>query len=443
MNKPLFIKPISTLGTYIISFEEINKKWKCDKRYPESAIQRFIQLNSKSLSFLGIKAESIFHEGKYALQFITSNYVGCIPIYSPANGKICGDLVVTGRFNEDISELLSVIGGTILPEFNSTLQLSSSEIVKPPLYFECANFIDKYIEAQKKNWKKFTNSIKTQNFPTSSTLWNNYAFSSINPFKALKYQNKCNTLSNNHIEWNALNYVLHIAINELKSIQTPLRSRMAYAEKINKLENHYSKEAIQITSNIPIHMADPRVIKELKAIANIILKDSSNKNFSWRLDFSLFFERYVQFLFHSIALIKGAKNIKNPHYQVYGIRKPEWCLSYLEPDAVIQKGNEQYIIDAKYKSHMYNTRSNTENLKDAFRSDLHQILAYCSFNCMSEKKALLVYPAAQITSNPVSIKSSLNGLSCQITMLGIPLLKSEIENIKKELIRIIQFTTVI
>ncbi len=438
-NESLFIKPLSTLSTYIISFEEVNKKWKCDKRYPESAIQKFIRLNTKSLNFLGINVEGIFHNGKYALQLTTSNYVGCIPTYSPTNGKSNGDLVVTSRFNEDISELLSVINDTILPEFNSELQLSSNEIVKPPLYFECANFIDKYIEARNKGWRKFTNVTKTQKFPTSSTLWDKYAFTSINPSRALEFQNKCNVLSNDHLEWHELNYVLSIAINELKSPRTPLRSRMAYSDKINKLDNHFLKTSKPTANKIQIHMADPYIIKELKTIANVILGDSLSRMYSWRLDFSVFFERYVQFLLQSVAQTKGAYEINNPHYGIYSSQKPEWCLHYLEPDIVIQRGSEQYVVDAKYKSHMYNTHNNTEKLKEAFRTDLHQILAYCSLNCMTEKKALLIYPASQLIVTPLNIKSHLNGLNNIVTLIGIPLLKSKIESIKRELQEVIQF----
>lgn len=439
MEKLLFINPLSTLGTYIIPFEEINKKWKCDKRYPESAIQKFIRLNTKSLKYLGITVSGIFHEGKYALQLATSNYIGCIPTYSPIDGKTSGDLMVISRFNENISEILSITGDSILPEFNNNLPLSSGEIVKPPLYFECINFIDKYIEAQNKGWRKFTTLVKRQKFPTSSTMWDKYALTSINPSNILEYQNKCNELSNDHPEWHKLNHVLNIAINELESIRTPLRARMAYQNKINKLKNSYSKASIQITDKIQIHMADPFVIKELKNIANVILKDSSNRKYSWRLDFAIFFERYIQFLLHSVAKTKGAKEINNPRYNIRGIKQPKWCLHYLEPDIVIQKEKEQYIIDAKYKSHMYNSNRNTEQLKDSFRADLHQVLAYCSFNCMTEKKALLIYPAAQITVSPINIKNHLNGLSNKVIMMGIPLLKSEVSNIQNELLRIIQF----
>lgn len=439
MPIPLLIKPLITLNSVIIPFVELQKKWKCDKRYPESAIQRFIKLNAKSFDFLKIKAEGVFHEGKFALRLTTSNYVGCIPTYSPVNGKLFGDILVTGRFNEDIMELLSVTGDCILPEFNDNLELSSGEISKPPLYFECANFIDLYLNACKANWRKFDNKMQIKTYPDASTQWDRYAITSIDPLQTFKYQNKNNILTTNHTEWQELTYILHLAITEIESIRTPLRSKLAYIEKINKLKQTYSANTLRAISRVNIHMADPIIIKELKKVGNIILGDLSSRKISWRLDFAVFFERYVQFLLESIAREKGAKEFCNPHFRITGQHKPQWCLSYLEPDIVIQREDQQYVIDAKYKSHMFNLQSNSEDLRDTFRSDLHQVLAYTSLNTMSEKKGILIYPASHFDVSTIYIKSQLNGRRNHVQLIGIPLIKSEVENIKKRINDIIVF----
>lgn len=439
MVTPLFIKPISTLSSVIIPFTELWKKWKCDKRNPESAIQKFIKLNAKPFKFLDIKAEGIFHEGKYALKLTTSNFVGCIPTYSPVTGKLLGDILVTGRFNEDVLELLSVTGDTILPEFNNELNLSSGEISKPPLSYECANYIDLYLEAFKVNWRKFNNQTQIKSYPDTSTQWERYATTSIDPLQTFKYPNKNNVLTREHDEWKELTYVLHLAITEIESMRTPLRSKIAYIEKINKLKKTYSINALKATDKINIHMADPMPIKELKRVAKIILGDISERKIAWRLDFSEFFERYIQYLLQDIARQKGAKEYCNLHYNISGKHRPQWCLNYLEPDIIIQREDSQYVIDAKYKSHMFNVNNNSEDLRDTFRSDLHQVLAYTSLNTMQEKKAILIYPASHFMVSSVSVKSHLNGLQNQIQMVGIPLAKSEVTNVKKQLEDIIVF----
>lgn len=439
MSDSIFIKKFATLTTNVIPFEDLNKSWKGDKRYPESAIQHFIRLNVKSFEYLGIEANGIFYKGKYSLEIKTSNYIGCVPIHSPSNGKCYATLMVTGRFNEDLTELLSVIEDTILPEYNGELELNSNEMVKPPLYLECANYIDKYIEARKYNWRKFSNTIKEQQFPTASTLWSEYAINSINPEKVLIYKNKCNTLSTNHTEWKQLTYVLSIAINELESLRTPNRSRMAYVEKIIKLKNTYDLSVLLKVDHIHVRMSDPIVIKELKYLANDILNETSNKKVAWRIDIAVLFERYVQFLLNSISKNKGANLFNNPHYTISGPQRPEWCLHYIEPDAIMQRNEIQYIVDAKYKSHMYNVGDNSNVLKEDFRRDLHQVLAYSSLSANQNKNVVLFYPASKIMIKELSVNSSLTNFNNNIYLVGIPLEKVYINSIIKEIASIINF----
>jgi hypothetical protein len=194
---------LKTLESLRLPFRNFQPIFGVDKRYPSAAFQRFLQLNKASLKFLEISA--CLEDDGSTLVLTSSRYVGCVPIKSPANGKVVSNLLVTGRFNEDISELLSVIGDTILPEFSDELSIVPNEAVKPPLFFECANYIDKYLEAQHANWRKFDSRMQIQKNPTSGTDWMRYALRSVNPVEALRYPNRCNYLSNDHPEWRQLN----------------------------------------------------------------------------------------------------------------------------------------------------------------------------------------------------------------------------------------------
>ena len=150
------------------------------------------------------------------------------------------------------------------------------------------------------------------------------------------------------------------------------------------LKDSYDKH-FKMVKSIPVHMADPIIIKGLKETANRILSHQNSSHYAWRIDFAEFFERYIQFMIADVARSKGARLTKNPKYSVSG-NKPDWSLNYLEPDIVVDRGDVQYIIDAKYKSHMYNLRNHGDDLKEAFRHDLHQVLAYSSFGKSTRKK---------------------------------------------------------
>ena len=430
---------VSVLQTYAFAFSVLNEAWQVDKRYPETAISRFLSLNKESFSFLDVDAYGEYDaSGEFILKLTTSKYIGCIPLLSPKTGLPTGNLIITGRFGEDVSELLSIIGEYVEPEFHDRITLSKGSFVKPPLYFECQNYIDHYIEAKKYKWRKFDNVERIQSIPTHSTRWDKYALKSYDPKNTFRYPNSCNILTKNHKEWEELNYVLDLCIKEVLSSRTPVRSRMAYMSRITGLQNTYDKRSLPIVSEIKTHMSDPIVIKSLKVIANRVLHNDTSANKAWRLDFAQFFERYVQFLMKEVARAKGARIECNPHYPVYG-NKPAWALQRLEPDIIIDKSEIQYIIDAKYKAHIYQINGDGEKFKESFREDLHQVLAYSSFGGRRQKNVMLVYPSDHNVCRELEIISGINNYSSKLYLIGIPLKKDLLNETIKSLSGIIKF----
>lgn len=107
---------------------------------------------------------------------------------------------------------------------------------------------------------------------------------------------------------------------------------------------------------------------------------------------------------------------------------------------IIQKGDEQIVVDVKYKSHLFNWNNNSEELKNTFRHDLHQLLAYCSMNSMSKKQALLIYPFSDFSYREICINSRLTTTEAKVYMIGIPLDKDRVEDTKSRLNEIINFS---
>lgn len=434
-DSPNLIKKYKILENVILSYSDLCLKFKYnDRNFPDSLARRFLDRNKRAFKFLEITAEQL-SEGNISL--FTSRYAGCIPLISPTTGLYSGYITIEGSYGEDISELLSIIGDSIEPEFDNKLKFYDNTFVSPPLYYECMKYIDKYIEAKRYKWRKFTNIEKIQSTPSSSTNWEQYAIKSIDPKNTFKYPNKCNLLTCNHPEWQELNYVLDYCINEIMSAHTPVRSRTVYIPKINSLNGTYDKRSLPVVSEIKTRMSDPVVIKSLKTIANRVLNNNSSAKFAWRMDYAEFFERYVQFIIDKVAIIKGAFHSTNQKYSITGNR-PSWALSYLEPDIIIEKETTQYIIDAKYKAHMYNINNGGVHLKESFRADLHQVLAYSSFGGEKNKNVMLVYPSGSITNRELNIVNN-NGYSCKVFLIGIPIRKSSIPDIIEYFTSIVAF----
>lgn len=437
---------LSTLSTTIWTAEKLKQSWKWRDRSMESAMQHFIDLNQKNLNYLGITATIENVQGKPALKLTTSKYIGAIPIISPMNGKAAGDLTVAGRFGENAGELITLLDSSIRPEYTDEFTLVLDSQMTPPIFIECCKYIDKYIEAERSRWRKFSNEVKTQHQPSSSTLWAEYAIRTAkNPNDFANFKNKCNILTTDHEEWRQLNYVLQLAISELESINAPQKTRATYAGRIALLKAKEQQRQSLQTDKVKQHMSDPSVIKQLKELANIILQNKANTKLAWRMDYSEFFERFVQYLFGEVAKKKGARGINNPHYGISVRNKPSWSLSYLEPDLILQKDTEQIVVDAKYKSHVFNWNNNSEELKETFRSDFHQILAYCSFNNMARKQAMLVYPFTKFVHHKMVIKSPLNQSNADVYLVGIPLDKNKVQELINSINNILHFdnTTII
>ncbi len=431
-------KPLNTLSRTFISAESLCRVFDVDpKEDIDSRLLRFKELNEENLKYLEISIDISADPSKKGIFLETSKYAGAIPIKSPKNGKYTVDLLVKGSYSplvpaDDMTRLLAEMEQTMLPDFHDYLRLCG-ESVKPPIYFECQNFINLYIKAEKEHWTKFANEIRIETIPRSSTNWSKYATQSYNPNTALIYENRVNLQTTDHKEWRQLVYVLDFCIQILSSRKTPQRTRRLYADRIYRLKKTYNFYQIEKTSYIPTHASDPLIIKALKKVANIILKDASAEKRSWKIDVQVLFERYVQYVFKKATKLSSWRVKANPHYSVHG-RKPSWSVSFLEPDIILQSSEKQIVIDAKYKSHMLGiTDKNGEKRRESFRSDLHQVLAYSAFNRLETKYVILTYPftfeQSKETSNDNKrytsvimqrITSPFSSSNVKVILLGIP-----------------------
>lgn len=433
---------LPTLSTTYWYSDKLRESWKWRERSMETVMQKFIDLNKRNLDYLGITVSIETMGGKLALKIVTSKYIGTIPIKSPMNGKEVGDLVVVGRFGEDASELINLLDSSVRPEYSDEFRLVQDSQLTPPIYIECCKFVDLYLQAEKSHWNKFTNRVESQREPSASTMWGEYALrKSRNPLEFTKFRNKRNILTSSHPEWAQLNFVLKNVIRELESSRTPLRTRLIYSSQMSLLKIRLNDKAIIPTDHVRIHMSDPLVIKQLKEVANIILNNKVKEKLAWRLDYAEFFERYIQYLLGDVAKKKGAQVITNPHYGISVDRLPAWGLNYLEPDLILQKSEEQIVIDAKYKSHMFNWYDYSDELKETFRHDLHQVLAYCSLNALAIKRAIIAYPYNEFFYRKMRVSSPLASSTVTVYLIGVPLEKQRINEIKDGLNKIITFTS--
>jgi hypothetical protein len=415
------------------------KKWfkNADRRYLAEHLQKFIDYNKNNFDFLEV-TPIIEGSGKsVSLSFKSDRFIGAIPLRAPDTGKQIGDFVVkprytsaTDQFSEYV-EIINILESEILPEFKHSISLLSQNNLKPPLYLEAIKFVKLFEKAVKIKWNKFQTVKAIYRYPKSQVDWKKYVEKSFDPEKRLLFPCDINILSKFHSEFFELKYVYGIAKGEITSYKTPLHIRSQYREVLTYLDNILYDFTEKQTNDLKIHISDPILIKRLKEQGNKILKRNFEEITSWRIDFSLLFEKYVQFVFKQISLEIGATQLNNYKIRCSSHFNPLWSLNYLEPDIMLIKNNLDIVIDAKYKSHLFNLKSTTEQLKEEHRKDVHQLLAYTAFTKNKNKVGILCYPYTEQYISELDYIFPFSNTKSKIILLGIPLNKSKLNDLKK------------
>lgn len=329
---------------------------------------------------------------------------------------------------------------TLEPEYlDQDIQHQSQ--LRAPFYFDCINYFNSFLSAIREPWNKFDVTVKVEQQPTGKTNWTKYALNSCNPNKKLFFENRKNIQSRDHREWQELVYMLGVAINEFDSHKTPASIKLKFSDILTQLRIYYqTHRSVRRTNLFQTYTFESPRIKAVKVCANKLLQHNTANTKAWRIDSAELFERYVQYVLRLAGNIVGASVISNKRFSIRAALHPKWMLNHLEPDIILQKGDSLYFADAKYKSHMFNTRTSTEDLKATFRHDLHQVLAYSSFNPGKDKTSLLIYPFHNESTKSQEAKiikldatNPLANVHNRIYLIGIPIVTTDLNPIVRQI----------
>jgi hypothetical protein len=442
-NPAVFLSlPCLTEKSNPFSASDLAKKWfkGSDKRYIDRTIQDFIRLNSPLFNFIGVTPIVSGSYNDLELFFRSENYIGAIPLKSPVNGKPFADFVIYPRYLQGSSdnaneyvEIIYLLEKDIKPDFYDSNDLLTLNHVRPPIYYECIKFIDLFFLAMKRQWVKFDSKEEEFKNPKGMVNWNKYLEREWDPFHKLDFPCRINWLNKFHDGIKELLFVYKLSREIIFDRNTPIRLKVQVRNKLNILDRLLSGYQPLEVESIVIRNSDPAIIKQTKAQANRILLNKNSSSKAWRVDFSVIFEKYVQYLFTQVSNKVGWATKSNSKFENASRNTPLWGLKFLEPDLLLFKGNNCITIDAKYKSHFLNLESKSEYLKNEHRSDLHQITAYCAFQSSEHKLGFLCYPANSINSKRLVYKSNISTNDVVIYLLGIPITSSGLHEVQKEI----------
>ncbi|SEF62023.1 McrBC 5-methylcytosine restriction system component [Butyrivibrio sp. Su6] len=428
MDKLLFKMPCLTESRYIPAetiYETFFDKEVRDKRNLEADLQKMIMLNQEAFKFLDIRIQTFGSGSNLSVSFVSSKYVGAIPIKMPYDGIAHKDFQVYPRFttgNDTFFTLTNIINEldfVVEPEYETNMQLNLPYQLNAPMYNDALQYIYLFKRVVKYKWRRF-NAIETiLPYPVSGTHWDDYAMKSSNPNNSLLFPCNRNVLAMNHKEWQELVYVLNLAKNIITSSSAPGNIRYKFQSYYKSVENSVRSIIPRPVKKVFIHAGDPICVKELKEQANRILQMESSNSMAWRIDMSMLFERYAQYVFGNSVKQLAGKMLSNSKISGKGAHM-KWGVKYLEPDMIALFQDKTVFADAKYKANMYSVGTDVTILKETYRHDLHQILAYCSFEPQRDKTGYILYPSDRFTHYEVTYKSHLDDVSNKVVLCGIP-----------------------
>jgi len=237
----LFFKMSCLSESQELKSKEIYEKLfdkKVDRRYLESAVQKFLLLNKNMLDFLGIGVVLKGADRDLSLCFRTSNQIGAIPIRMPYDGIAHKDFQVVPRFDSqkdtfaELTQLLSKLEYSITPDYADGEPLTLPLQLRPPLYYEAAKYIELFERAYKYAWVRFEVVDRKYSYPKANTNWEKYAMKAVDPREALQFPAKDSIFSLNHKEWQELKYVFDIAQSIISSPTVPASLRFKYQNKV-------------------------------------------------------------------------------------------------------------------------------------------------------------------------------------------------------------------
>ena len=87
---------------------------------------------------------------------------------------------------------------------------------------------------------------------------------------------------------------------------------------------------------------------------------------------------------------------------------------------------------------MLNLQSSSGILKEAFREDLHQILAYSSFDTSKYKSSILIYPCDKLKILKLDAINNIKDIHNYIYLIGIPFTTVGYNNLVKQLSEVLK-----
>jgi hypothetical protein len=411
--------------------------------------EAFLRLNEAALTRLDVRAQIGSAESGVTLSLIPGARAGAVPLRSAQTGHVAGGFLVEPRFGwSGVGSVLSQTGWHAAPEFIEGPLVPGSGREVPPwvLAGPVLARLAELLGALRRGYHTREDVLRQ---PRGQIVWSRYISESLATGRWANLPCRFPELASDPL----LRRMARWALERVRSDLTLTGGRELVARALIALAD----ELLQLVRDVlPLapRRADLTRVTSGDRILGVALRRGLEAlgwiseerglgggremdGLAWTLPLNDLWEQYVEAIVRrETALIGGVVRVGRRRETVFPI---EWSdpshrsLGHLVPDIVVFRGEVVHVIDAKYKAHLaeldeHGWQRFTDDVREAHRADIHQILAYASLYTAEEVRASLVYPLRRSTFDALasrgrdrSVATLMHGARrVQLELRGVP-----------------------
>jgi len=371
----------------------------------DSGADAFARINEIALRELNVTCGIVATRDGLDVQLTPGDRAGAVPLRSARTRQVAGGLVVQPRFGwTGVGRVLGETGWAAAPRFCELPMVPGSGREIPPwvLAGPVVARLKELLANLKRGYREVTENLHK---PRGRTLWQQYSaqlakgawhtlpcqFSTFGPDLMLR----------SNARW-TLERVGH-ALGRVPG--TDLISSALTQEIRQLLQTLADVSPRRPTAQPSLGIDDAVVRLGIEAMGWIrdergMGAGQEMDGLAWSLELNVLWESYVESVLRREAAVTG-EELKSGRegktaFPLVWTHGPG-SMKQLVPDFVMRRGRSVRVIDAKYKAHFAELDEEgwyrmANELRDAHRADIHQVLAYAALYSADEIQAELVYP---------------------------------------------------
>lgn len=379
--------------------------------------EQFVERNQGLLDVLEARIDREYDGREVRLILRAGGVAGAIPLFSPTSARPDYGLVVRPRFSwMGIGPMLARMGWKVTPSPLKLPMLRRSER-RVPLWVLSSMILTRLNLLLDTIERRFEVVHEDVQAPRGRVDWATYATNRLPQGKALQLPCAFPDLRDDRLLRGAVRYCVE---RQLQALETQ-RGYGAFVQQLIEFGMQVLARVRQVASVAPSrgtmegwlqrplrheHFVEGiqgmRWTMDERGLAGM----SDMEGIPWRLPMDAFFEAWVETVLGFVCRSTGGR-LKTGR-QRETVHAIEWSPAFqgsqksLVPDFWVDYPGMQVIVDAKYKRHWEEFQERSwmqveQELREAHRNDLLQVLAYGSLAESSRVVVCLVYPCAEST----------------------------------------------